>query len=170
MKTKMRILTVVLLACFMLIGLAACGHPYHAEILNGQAADLINQEFLDANRTRGAYDNNDETAEGDGFLPSSRAFLVRTQEEYDKIFKPDAAVPVNFERELLVVCTYTSIYVRKVTIEDIEKDRHVLELTLEERHPRGGIAVGDACRPYQRYVIIKLDRTDVTAVDFELDD
>ncbi len=164
--SRHRILCAVLTA-MLLLTFSACGASYNAVVLNDQATELIDAQFYTEHYTSGIYlDGLDSVTDSEAY-PRSRTFIVDSQEAYAAIFKADAAMAVNFETEMLLVCTYTSNYVRPVVIRSIRQTGSTLAVTLKEKRESQGLTltVGAACAPYQRYVILKLDKLSVTHID-----
>ncbi len=144
--------------------------PLDAQILNGNASEMIDKTFYDQNYTYGAYYNDyddGKTKLDDVSYPKERAFLITNQQEYDRVFASDADLNVDFSSEMLAVYTFTAEYVREIRIDEVAVDGQKLYIDLSMIKPRQG--VGDAVMPYQRYVVIKLDKTNVTEVEINID-
>ena len=153
---------VVLIACLF----AGCAkNENNAVILNGNASELIREDFYGENHTRGAI--YDDGASADSSCPDSICFIVKNQEDYDRIFTSDADFKVNFTSEMLVVYTYTSIYVREIEIKESKTEADRLNMVLATKKPSALVA--DACQPFQRYVIIKVEAQDISTADIRID-
>ena len=153
---------VVLIACLF----AGCAkNDNNAVILNDNASEFIREDFYSENHTRGAI--YDDGASADLSYPNSRYFIVRNQEDYDRIFTSDADFKVNFTSEMLVVYTYTSIYVREIEIKESKTEADRLNMVLATKKPSALVA--DACQPFQRYVIIKVEAQDISTADIRID-
>ncbi len=170
MKKICKSLLTVALAVVILFLLCACGVSYHAAVYSDQADEIIREDFKTANRTGGVYIEGEDTVTGEEY-PRTRAFIVDTQEAYDEIFHKNVQIPVDFETEMLVVCTFTSNYVRPVRIDRVKQNGDTLSVTLKEKRPTSiFLTVGAACAPYQRYVVLKMDRRSVTDVSLTVKD
>ncbi len=158
----------VALAAILLLTLCACGNAHNAAVYGDRADEWINADFAAANYTSGIYiDGVDTVTDADDY-PRSRSFIVNTQERYDEIFKPDTQISVDFDYEMLVVCTFTSTYVRPVEIAKLKQNGETLSVTLEQKRTSDfflALRAGAACQPYQRYVVLKMDKLDVTTVE-----
>lgn len=134
------------------------------EVVNGDAsAEWFRAEFIEANQVGG----NLAQGEGAAELPAERAFLLTSQEEYDAVFAPGAGITVDFETEDLILFTFEAVYRREITVKDRKTVDGTSELTLEMRDPNRklfGMTVGDACTPYQRFVIIRTEKSGADAV------
>ena len=111
---------------------------------------------------------NTKPVEGDPeTLPETRIILIDEQSEFDAAF---VACPfdVDPETEMVVVYTFSFIYSRPTLIKDVSFSDGVLSLKLANKRARLGVK--DACAPFQRYVIIKLDKLDVDdiKVDYKI--
>ena len=165
---KIRILALILLAA-VLAAVSGCSRiEANAAILNDNASEWIAPGFYESHYTRGAY-YGDECFD-DPSLPETRIFLVRDREGYDEIFTPEAGIDVDFSREMLLVCTFTAHYVRPVGIVKLSAGGDLISAELKMKDPRGLFqrGVGDACRPYQRYVILKLDKSEAERAEFRI--
>ena len=112
-------------------------------------------------------------------LPGTRTILVDSQAEYDAAFVtpprgreydveyvfcvPDA----DFDREIIVIYTEPSFdddwsVVKKSSVED-----GVLKIELDKEKPKKirGASQEDDYQPFQRYVIIRLDRTEFDKIE-----
>lgn len=112
-------------------------------------------------------------------LPGTRTILVDSQAEYDAAFVtpprgreydveyvfcvPDA----DFDREIIVIYTEPSLdgdwsVVKKSSVED-----GVLKIELDKEKPKKirGASQEDDYQPFQRYVIIRLDRTEFDKIE-----
>ncbi len=171
MKTKSRSTMILALVAVLLVSLCACGNSHHAAVYNDSAAEWINDAFATANLTGGIYMEGADTVTDAEIYPRSRAFVVDTQETYDEIFRSDTNLAVDFASEMLVVCTFTSTYVRPVEIVKIRQDGETLSVTLKEKQQSDfffAVRVGAACQPYQRYVVLKMDKLDVSDVELTI--
>ena len=147
--------------------LVSCNiNKYHATLYD-DVDHWIKQEFADNNLVRGVYvQGNNLTT--DQSLPRSRTFLITTQAKFDEIFNSSAPA-VDFTKEILALYTFTCDYVREIKLGDIEIDGLKLEIEYEMVHPLSCQSIGDAVPPYQRYILVKLDKVNVTHVQFERD-
>lgn len=140
-----------------------------AQVLDGNASKLIDKAFYEQNYTYGAYyDDYDDgkTKFDDASYPKERTFLITNQQEYDRVFASDADLNVDFSSEMLAVYTFTAEYVREIRIDEVAVDGQRLCIDLSMIKPRQG--VGDAVMPYQRYVVIKLQKADVTELEISM--
>ncbi len=165
------------ICCFVLLLMILIGifygcaqFPLNTQVLNGNASEMIDKTFYDQNYTYGAYYNDYEdgkTKLDDASYPKERTFLITNQQEYDRVFASDTDLNVDFSSEMLAVYTFTAEYVREIRIDEVAVDGQRLCIDLSMIKPRQG--AGDAVMPYQRYVVIKLDKTDVTEVEINID-
>lgn len=160
-------MSIALMSLLMLFTFCACGASHNATVVHDQATEWINEAFLTEHYTGGIYLDEMDTVTDRDFYPDSRTFIVDSQEDYDEIFRSDAAIEVDFETEMLLVCTFTSHYVRPVVITALRRQGSTLSVILKEKRASSGLAltVGAACAPYQRYVVLRLDKLTVTHVD-----
>lgn len=156
----------LLLVIFMGIFSGCSKIQYEAEMLNDNASEIINQSFYEQNFTYGAYYNSNTSLQDPSF-PSSRTFVIKTQEECDDIIVFNANLNVDFASEIIIVYTYTSDYVRDIKIDDIQVFEQNLNIELSLSKASNG--VGDAVQPFQRYVVLKMKKIDFATVDVVLE-
>lgn len=152
------------LCLVMAAGFAACGkNQYHA-VLYDNAEEWINEEYVNAHRTRGArYGENSESVADDS-CPETWTEIVKNQEKYLEIFSDaQEEFEVDFEKEMLIVYTFTTVYHRSCSLTKLKlKDE---TLTIGYKIPTM-VGVGDASKPYQRFFVVKLDKLDLNAAEF----
>ncbi len=143
----------------------------NAVILNDNAAGMIDPGFHAANHIRGVYEE-DGTHIDDETLPESRYFIVRSREEQDAIFIPGTDLDVNYSDEMILVYTFRAIYIRPIRLQKLITGTDQIDIELNMRTNRGvhAVFVADACQPFQRYVIIKMDSISTSEVQFKVID
>lgn len=161
----------VLLAVCICLTVSACGVGYHAAVMDSDVE--FTAEFLKDSITYGAWcENEDFDPEVDEYgdhgwydseSPETRTYIVREQSEADEIFAnlPD----VDFENEMILVYCWTEIYIRDVILKSVkadEGDTLKVEFTLK----KPGRHVGDATIPQRRILVVKVDKLDISAVEF----
>ncbi len=137
-----------------------------ARILNDDAADSVSRDFYDNNRVSGAY--YDGTASVDSEYPSSRTFLIGSAEEYEEIFSQATDQAIDFQSSAIVVYTFADICKREVRIKKISTSEDSITIVLT--HKKAPSGVGDACIPYQRYVVIELSENNYTEISISAED
>lgn len=161
----------VLLAVCICFMVSACGVGYHAAVMDSDIE--FTSEFLKNSITYGAWcDNEDFDPETDEYgnhgwydskSPETRTYIIKEQSEADEIFVklPD----VDFENEMVLVYCWTEIYIRDVILKSVKADDGdvlKIEFTLKEpsRH------VGDATIPQRRILAVRIDKLDISSVEF----
>lgn len=132
-------------------------------MLYDNAAEWINTQFASENLTRGIhYDEQDFYT--DETYPASRTFIVNNRERYDEIFIAGIQeLDIDFDTQMLVVYTFTTVYHRNNRIKKTEVKNQVLTISYKMEEKFG---VGDASMPYQRWFVVKLDALYITSVEF----
>jgi len=139
-----------------------------AQILNDNAADSVNQAFYDSHYVSGVYYDGALSVSDDSEYPAARTFLVRSEEEYKEIF-PSAPDPaVDFQSRTIVVYSFADIYKRPLVIKKTLASESAIQIVLS--HKKAPSGVGDACAPYQRYVVIELNGTEFDDIKIVLED
>lgn len=144
---------------------------YDAELINGDATELIDESFYHENYT---YDA-DYLIDGeyvwinDPSYSKERIFVIASSEEYNAVFSENAKINVDFSKEMLIVYTFTAHYTREIRIKGISVKDNECTLNLKMIKPFTFFwGMGDACRPYQRYVVVKMNKVDVEKVNVTL--
>ncbi|MDR1094605.1 MAG: hypothetical protein LBL66_10720 [Clostridiales bacterium] len=154
----------------MMISLVGCGNKYNAVVVDSGL--VFRKEFLKANRTYGVtYYNEDYDKDGDRtdeylvdrMSPKFRTFIIKEQNEFDDIFT-DFSTEVNFEKELLLIYLFTSVYHRPCKIQSMKLDGETLKIDFKMKNAKPGVK--DASVPEQRYLVIKMKNLDISAAEF----
>ena len=143
--------------------LSACGNKYNI-VEYDDVTDWIDETFAEQNRTYGAFYEYGEM--NDEKCPSSRTFIINNQEDFENVFSIGTKeLEVDFENEMLLIYTFTTPYHRDISIENVEFNEDTLMIEYKMKRPIG--AVGDAARPFQRYLLVRMDKLEITTVIFE---
>lgn len=152
---KFLVLTAIFLIA--LLTLTGCTENKYNASLSDNAREWVKDEFADDNPTKGLNAN--------GSYPESRTFIIDTQEKYDEILLSDIdELNIDFEKQMLVVYNFTTIYHRKYYLSGLNADNRVLSINYKMETKSG---TGDASLPYQRWFVIKLDNLDIDSVEFK---
>lgn len=158
MKNKFLLIVSV---CFSVMIAGFCGGcsrgALDSSILNDNAAALIDKDFYDSNRIKGAYDA-EHSAFEEGDYPDSRTLLINTQAQYDAVFASTAGIDIDFQNEMIVVYSFVATNTREITIQKASVLEDAVKIELKVANAENGIK--DTSMPYQRYVVIKISKTD----------
>jgi hypothetical protein len=145
----------------MAISLGACANKYNAVIYDN-VGTLANEEFLKDNLTQGAYYEDEYL---DDSYPKSINYVIKNQEKFEKTFV-DFPTGIDFEKEMLLVYFFTcASMVRPYEISKINIDSQILKIDIKSVPPKQG-AVGDATKPKQRCIAVKMDKLYITSAEF----
>jgi len=166
-----------LFAFTMLFALCSCdGYyenlyepPYNA-IMYSKHNSWINPSFLADNKVSGAFYKNENYNEDDSSnkyyeditSPKSRTFIIKEQETFDLIFS-ETDLEVNFDEEIIVLYIfadsegYLKYYITNILMEE---PKVTIYYKLERSDKKG------ATQPYQRCLIVKMDKVNVEEVEF----
>ena len=165
----------ILLLATLCGSLMGCGVTrYGAKLLDGDAEDLINPEFYDENRLYLAHYSNDPSDPFgeqllDSSFPRTRSFIIRSQEEYNVIFSDEADFKVDFDKKMLVVLTFVTVYKLPVEMATIRLNNEKLFVKLEIISPHPPFTPwGGATLDYQRYVVIEMNHANISDVEFKV--
>ncbi len=130
--------------------------------------DMEVYDFSDKNVTESFAENNKLAKWGEAAtdeLPKSHTVIINSREELEKSLSTE--LEVDFETESVVIFTYMATNVRDIKVDKVREKDGTLTVVLETKKPAPG--VGDACMPYQRYVVIKLAKINAPKVEVLID-
>lgn len=169
----MKKLIPLLLLCAILFSFVSCVR-YHAKaedvaysvyeradgtVVTSQTPIVFSESFL---AETAVLTRNTKPEEGDPeALPKERIILIDEQSEFDAAFV-ECPFEVDLETEMIVVYTFSFLYSRPTLIKNVSFSDGTLSLELTNKRAKWG--AGDTCMPYQRYVVVKLDKLDVDEV------
>jgi len=167
MKKHFKILTVF--TVFLLCVLTGCETtkgeemlPYNAILGLGGPLEF-KEDFLKANRTYGVlYQNENGDGEEDFTSPKFRTFIITEKIQLDDIFS--VCPVIDFEKEMVVMYAYTSIYGRERIITSITFNNKKLKIKFKIAENEKN----DASVPQTRFLVIKLDKLDIDTAEFTL--
>ncbi len=171
----MKKLIPVLLVFALLFGFSSCV-KYHAEAAdvaicyrkdhdgnNVLTEDPIvfTESFRIQTMVKGALNGYEAEGLDPETLPETRTVLIDEKDEFDAAF---VACPfeVDLEKEMIVVYVISFTNSRPTVIKKVSFTDGVLSIKMENKRAKWGVK--DACMPYQRYVVVKLDKLDVDEV------
>ncbi len=152
----------MLLAIFVLCQ-AACGEPnvkpFRIFEFYDNAGEWVKEDFRSENLLSGSSDIDSENE-----LPQTRTFIVLDREMFDEMFvdKIDE-LNIGFDSEMILVYTFTSIYVAPANITKIAMDDSIT-FTYQFQRKEG---TGSATAPFQRWFVVVIDREDYASHVFE---
>lgn len=171
---RLFLLGVFLIVLFTCVG---CNTNKYNAYLFDDAREWIKDEFANANPTFGYFNENlnedyfsedfNENTDliSDESYPRKRIFLVDNQEKYEQIFIANIdELDINFNEQMLIIYTFTTIYHRKNSITNLKVNNQILTISYKMASQKYG--VGDVSRPFQRWFVVKLDKLDITSVEF----
>lgn len=157
------ILSVIMLLC----ALTSCSVfdiaiKYNARLYS-DATQWVNEDFLKENMVYGAYYRNEsgQLCQDDS-SPKSRAFVIEDDEQYDTFFKQNS-FDVNFEKEVVVLYIFSDTNNRNYILKGLELNDK--ELTVQVQLQKS--LVDDTIMPYQRCLVLKMNKVEIEAVKFE---
>lgn len=151
--------------------LCSCNDDKHNAVIYNDAEVWISIDFLKDNRVK-AYYLNEDYIEGesdpsskytyDETLPTFRTFIFTQQEEFAKVFsKCDGTF--DFENEMVILYIFSDIYpngdyeIKKINYQDQTLNVHI---KLQNGTKK------DSTAPYQRCVMIKIEKLEIEAINF----
>ena len=163
---KYKFLMFILTIPIILYSIAGCQkNKYNAKIYNS-AENLFLNSFLEENKVKGAYYKNPDDADKkyyyDETSPAYRTFIVNNLDDYSLAFAGDE-LEVNFDKEMVLIYIFADIYPnRNYIINNILKEGEKVKiyLKLEKNNKK------DATAPYQRVLIVKMEKLDISEAEF----
>ena len=156
----------------MLVIFTGCNfNKYHAEMYS-TSENLVLSTFLEDNKVRGSYYKNPDYIDGeddpadeyyyDESSPKSRTFIIDDQETFDSIFIKDK-FQVDFSKKTVYLYIFADVnpsleyYVYNVSVEEETVN---IYFKLRNSNKKGSTS------PYQRCLIVIMDKTDTSNVEF----
>ena len=133
----------LMLVVLMGVICVGCGKTYNA-VMYDNAGEYVNGVFLSEH--------------------SAGSFVIRSREKFEEIFL-DFSEDVDFEKDMLLLHVFTTIYGRPCKIKSINVNKEKLQVNYEMVKPKAGIH--DASAPSLRCLVVKMDKLDVTEVSFK---
>lgn len=166
---RYKITAVCIVLLIVLSVFSACGKvKYNAKIYNMSEESFLSS-FLEENKVKGAYyknpdypDDADKKYYYDETSPACRTFIVNNLDDYSLFFAGDE-LGVNFDKEMVLIYIFADIYPnRNYIINNILKEGEKVKiyLKLEKNNKK------DATAPYQRVLIVKMEKLDISEAEF----
>lgn len=104
-----------------------------------------------------------------GGTPNKRTFIVDTQEKYNEIFIDGIdELKTDFSNRMLIVHTRTFITKRDCWIKNVKVENGNMKISyVIENKGFPFYNMGDGSSPYQRWMVLILDKIDIESVEFE---
>lgn len=170
MKKRILILNGFFILIIIILITGCSSEKYNARMYSN-VNDWILPSFLEDNMVKGAYYENQNYSEKDEYneryycdetSPESRIIMIKNQEESDDIFIKDK-IEVDFNKEYIYLYIFADIYpnneydIDSISIEN--RDMTVF-FKLKSNNKK------DSTIPYQRCLIIIMEKTDISTVEF----
>ena len=169
-KTKLISLGLGVLMFFCL--LTGCSSVKYNAVMYSTSEDWILTSFLEDNKVKGAYYKNPDYDEStnasndeyyyDETSPEYRTFIIDSQDTYNTIFG-DNPLTVNFDKDIVYLHIFADTYPSRNYVIDnilIEEKQVNIYYKLEKNNKN------DATAPYQRCLIVVMEKTDTSKVEF----
>lgn len=151
---------------------AGCSINKYNAITYSQANEWISTSFLEENKVGNAYyknpnyiQNSNDTSDEyyyDETSPKDRTFIIDNQDTFDTIFEKNM-LTVDFGKQVLYLYIFADVYPnRNYVIKNILIKENKLRIyyKLENNSKK------DATAPYQRCLIVVMEKTDTSSVEF----
>ena len=153
-----KILAIFISLLLIICSFASCSHVECNAVIF-QEEFLCRETWLESNQTLGSLQGGKQ--EYDDSLPESRTYIIQNQEQLEEIFLDFPEI--DFDKEILLVYCYTTVYIRKQRLEKVSLENGVLTVAFDV--VRGKLGHADAASPHTRLCVIRLDKVDVTEVN-----
>lgn len=170
--TKRKLITLGLAVFMIFAMLTGCSVNKYNAMMYSQSNDWVLQSFLEDNKVRGAYYENKDYVEDESGLnnryyedtisPENRTFIIDNQDSYDAVFKKNT-LTIDFEKENVYLYVFAdSNPYRKYYIKKIVSDNDELSVYYKLEYKNKA----DTTMPYQRCLIVVMEKTNVSSVKF----
>lgn len=150
------IVLVVLVAALVVSNLSYISvWKYHAKLYD-YAVDWINEDF--------AWEN--QVQSGGGWYSNERFFIAYSKEEYEKIFVPGLEIEdVDFDAKMIVIYTHSTTSRGQLFLTEISVTDGVMKIYYRMEYTDPWSL--SASSPYQRWMVVVMDKVNVDSVVFE---
>jgi len=167
---------IVVLGVALIMGLglfSGCGSndgngtlPYNARAIHLFTDEPFREEFLVENRIANvSYDvGDDEPIPGP--LPATRTFIVLGQNEYEQIFLSSHLEIIDFQIEMLVICTFGySDSSGNFLINSIDLNGETLRIYWKNESAKGKSGNNAMIPPRQRWIVLQMDKLVISSAE-----
>lgn len=166
MKRKLNLIFLLLgmLSLLFLNGCSIGRLKYNVKIIENY--ELLDN-FLDEHKTSESYNYDsvkNEYSLNNPSLPEEYIFVIKTEDDYRKIFKSSSNI--NFKKEMLILYIYSSIYTGERRITEVELDEG--ELSIDFRH-KVKVGTGLSSKPLQKHIVFKMNAVDFYEIEVDVD-
>lgn len=140
--------------CFLSI---SCSTHRYGAVFYDDACEWIKESFQEDNKTSDmpSVDN----------IPSNRTFLINNISSFNQTFIEETPFKADFNKNIYVVHTFTSVYRTQYYLTDLKLKSRCLSATYRRKNSLISFGSGNACQPYQRWFVVKLNRLEIDTVD-----
>ena len=153
MKTKFSKL-LLLPICFLTI---SCSTHRYGAVFYDDAYEWIKKSFQEDNQVVD-YSSDEST-------PSNRTFLINDISSFNEVFIEDSPFKADFNKNIYVVYTFCAIYRKKYILIELSLKSNCLNATYTVENRFLSFGSGNACQPYQRWFVIKLNKLNIDFVN-----
>ena len=121
---------------------------------------IDSNDMVDAVILKDGFTFKESWIDSNNELTESKTFVVESQEALNEIFTEFK--DVNFDKEMVIVYCYTTIYIREHKLEKVSFDNNILSIEFDVVDGKPG--TGDATAPQTRTCVICLDKVAATEV------
>ena len=116
----------------------------------------IKEEFISEHEVNLSTKPNDK--------PKQIIIPVGDIETYNTVFKDDYRIDVDFDKQMIFVCSFFSIYRKEHYLEAVRLADE--NLVIECTHEKCAGGTGCVCAPYQRWCAIRMDIVEYSDISF----
>ena len=167
MVKKILILAVMLImALGLLVGCGGNKLPYNAVMYGNvyEVRSFINDDFYNENLTYNAWSKTLGDYVKDDTNPEFRTVIVKEQEKFDKVFK-EFPVEVDFEKDMVLMHCFTTASSGEYEIKSFDINEQVLSVKYKTVASKG-ITPPNASNPLAKWIVVKMDKLDITTAEF----
>jgi len=167
-KRNLFLQAILLIVCGIVSG---CSSNKSTAKLYSNSKEWVLPSFLENNKVGGAFYKNPNYVEGQDELdeeyyydeesPASRTFIITDREKYNTVFVEDS-LKVDFEKEMVILYIFPDVYSREYQLEELSVNDQIVTVKykLESSDKK------DATAPYQRCMVLKMEKSDVLSAEF----
>lgn len=154
MKISLKIVAFLLLVSITIGAFSGCAQIFYgAQLYDNIDRNLVLDTFRWNNPIYVTTENPSH--------PDSRSFVIADKATYDTVFV-DSAFDVNFDDEMILLCTFSNCYPRPYYLDKISiKDGKAIVYIHMRQH-----GANDCVVVYQKWIAVRMRKVDIDSVEF----
>lgn len=166
-----KIVSIVMMLVMCLSIVTGCKSNKYNAVMYSSVQDWISDEFLKENRVKGYYKNEDfvegKSDWSDSYIydedsPESRTFTITEEDKFNEIVTKHT-LDVDFKNQMAILFIFSDKSPREYHLKKVEVKEQTLDIYFKLESKKW---IKDATAPYQRCMLVILDKLEINTVNF----